>query len=90
MEESMLTTLDNPFNPFTQFDAWYSFDFRKGYHTPEYLARVVETVDGLSPTEENEKIENAIASIVALNLTGNYCRVTRKTFDDIVTKQIKV
>lgn len=32
--EVMLTTEDNPFDPFTQYDEWYAFDYEKGYHTP--------------------------------------------------------
>ena len=31
--EYMLTTIDNPFNPFTNFDDWYAFDTSKGYNT---------------------------------------------------------
>ena len=30
---SLLTTVDNPFNPHTNFDEWYAFDLRMGYDT---------------------------------------------------------
>lgn len=26
-----ITTFDNPFNPFTQFEQWFLFDIEKGY-----------------------------------------------------------
>ena len=40
MEEYMITTSDNPFNPFTQWDDWYLYDLQKGYCTCERLARI--------------------------------------------------
>lgn len=89
MEDSMLTTADNPYNPFTQYDEWYAFDYQKGYHTPEYLARVVVLSDGLSPADESLSIENAISEIVAYNFNGLYCRVTRENFDKVVTNRLK-
>ena len=30
-KECMLTTIDNPFDPFEQFDEWLMFDKQKGY-----------------------------------------------------------
>ena len=39
--EVMLTTIDNPYNPFEQFDLWLLCDKDKGYNTCEYLARIV-------------------------------------------------
>ena len=41
--EYMLTTIDNPYSPFTQFDEWLEFDTLKGYNTCGYLARVAKT-----------------------------------------------
>ena len=29
----LLTTIDNPFHPGTQFNEWFAFDIRKGYNT---------------------------------------------------------
>ncbi len=89
MEESMLTTIDNPYNPFTQYDEWYAFDRLMGYHTPEYLARVAIVSDGLSPADQSLSIENAIAEIVAYNFSGKHCRVTKSNFDEVITKRLK-
>ena len=52
--EVMLTTVDNPYDPFTQFDEWLMFDEDHGYHTCSYLARIAKDTDGLS---EDEPIE---------------------------------
>jgi hypothetical protein len=79
MQQSMLTTTDNPFNPFTQFDDWYAYDTNQGYYTLSYLARIVKTSDELSEADEDIAIESAIDEIVALNILGIYKKVTKDT-----------
>lgn len=76
MAKTMLTTTDNPFSPFTQFDEWYAYDEAKGYHTLGYLARIANSSDELSEQEEEEAIENAIQEIIKLNLLGLYRKVS--------------
>lgn len=76
MEEHMLTTVDNPFDPFTQFDEWNAWDQTKGYHTSAFLARVVLTSDDLSEADESLAIEEAIDEIVEENVLGLYRKVT--------------
>lgn len=70
-----LTTLDNPYDPHTQFDQWYSFDVSKGYNSCAYLARIARTSDGLSDSMNDAEIERAIDEIVKFNLTGNYRKI---------------
>lgn len=77
MEVSMLTTTDNPFDPFTQFDEWLAFDISRGYHTSSYLARVAVTSDDLSPIDEAQAINSAIDEIVEFNVLGIYRKVTK-------------
>lgn len=36
----MLTTVDNPFNPFNEFESWFAFDTTNGYNTCGLIARV--------------------------------------------------
>lgn len=79
MEERMLTTEDNPYDPFTQFDEWYAFDTQNGYNTCSYLARIAITSDELSDTDYDQALDAAIDEIMEYNLTGNYKIVTRKT-----------
>ncbi len=45
--EYMLTTVDNPFSPFTQWVEWYAYDTASGYHTCALLARIAITSDEL-------------------------------------------
>lgn len=74
MNESMLSTVDNPFNPVTQFDEWNVWDQSAGYNTLAYLARVVVTSDELSPTLQSQATEDAIDEIVTEN-SGLYIKV---------------
>jgi len=76
----MLTTLDNPFNPFTQFDEWYAFDVANGYNTCAYLARVTKSSDDLSEFDSDQAIDQAMNEIINLNLLGNYIKVN-ENFD---------
>lgn len=75
MSVHMLTTVDNPYNPFTQFDEWYGFDERSGYHTTQFLARVTLSSPDLSDADQSIAIENAIEEIVSENVLGLYKKV---------------
>lgn len=76
MKRSMLTTIDNPFDPFTQFDDWYNYDESMGYHTCSYLARIAITSDELSDLDQALSNEEAIDEIVAINTLGLYRKLT--------------
>ena len=74
-KESMLTTIDNPFNPFVQWDEWYTYDESKGYHTSQLLALEAKTSTELSDEENAEKIEEAIDFILSINASGMHKRI---------------
>ena len=76
MKVSMLTTLDNPFSPFTQFELWRAFDEQKGYNSCGYVARIANTSDELSEEDQAIDIEAAIDEIVVLNPFGVHIKVT--------------
>lgn len=77
----MLTTEDNPYNPFDQFDEWQSYDEANGYHTCNYLARVARISDELSDVDNNLEIERAIDEILSFNVLGIYQKVTKQVED---------
>lgn len=82
MKDCMLTTIDNPYDPFTQFDEWYAYDVQKGYNTCAYLARIAKTSHDLSPEDEELAIEQAIDEIVKLNVLGIYIKVIKDIEDN--------
>lgn len=79
MEESMLTTIDNPHNPFDDYEAWQAYDLSKGYNTASFLARVAVFSSELSERDQSRAIELAIDEIVFENVNGLYKKVTRET-----------
>ena len=60
----MLSTIDNPYDPFEQFDSWLLFDKEKGYNSCEILARTVKLSDDMTEKEINEETERAIDQII--------------------------
>ena len=81
MTSVMLTTEDNPFDPFDQFEEWFQFDIARGYNTCAYIARVAITSSDISLPDQHVAIEAAIDEIVDYNLAGNYLKVFRKDSD---------
>ena len=78
MAKTMVTSIDNPFDPFTQFEDWFAFDEGKGYYTCNYLARIAKTSDELSQKDEDLAIETAIDEIVSMNILGIYKKVFKE------------
>lgn len=78
MSECRLTTFDNPYDPFKQFNSWFLFDVEKGYNTCGYLGRIARTTDQMSDTENEEEIERAIDEIIKYDFMNIYKKV-RKT-----------
>lgn len=76
--EVMLTTFDNPYDPFEEFTQWLLFDNEKGYGTCDYLSRIARTSDQLSQEENDEEVERAIDEIIQLDFRNIYKKVTRE------------
>jgi len=82
MNDAMLTTIDNPFDPFTQWDEWKRFDEDMKYFTCSYLARIAKTSDDLSDADNEKAIDDAINEIVSFNILGIYRKVFKKKEND--------
>lgn len=78
MSKAMLSTIDNPFNPFEDFKSWFLFDIEKGYNSCSYLGRIAKTSDQLSDVENDEEIERAIDEIIEYDLFNVYIKVKEK------------
>jgi len=80
-KEIALTTIDNPYSPFSQFDSWYNFDCEKGHDCCGYIDRVLSLkniqTSYLNEDEEENKVDEAIDEIVTQDPTGIYAKVEK-------------
>ncbi|ALY08780.1 hypothetical protein SEA_GOCRAZY_95 [Arthrobacter phage GoCrazy] len=79
MANSMLTTTDNPFDPFTDFRSWYDWDVQAGYHSCALLARISRSSDELSDADIELANEYAIDEIVKENVSGRHRKITKES-----------
>lgn len=70
-----LTTFDNPYNPFTQFQKWFLFDVEKGYNSCAYLNRIARTSEEFTEEENNREIERAIDEIIQYDFMNIYKKI---------------
>ena len=71
----MLTTVDNPYNPATQFDDWYAFDETQGYRTCSFIARLLRTSYDLGDEMLERDLDDAVEDAVRLNPLGIYKKI---------------
>ena len=64
--EFKITTFDNPFSPFTQFDEWYQYDTTNGYDTLGLLSRMSLSSPNLSADDQNRIIESAMLDLIKM------------------------
>jgi hypothetical protein len=77
MANVALTTFDNPYDPFKEFDSWLLYDSEKGYNSCGYLGRIARTSDSLTDEENEEEIERAIDEIIKYDFLNIYKKVKR-------------
>lgn len=76
-KQAMLSTIDNPWNPFTNFDEWYAFDVGHGYHSCAVLDRFARTSDALSDADNSLEISNAIDEIIKFDPFHRFIKVVQ-------------
>lgn len=79
MVRCFLTTVDNPYDPYEQFEQWYRFDTDHGYNSSGLLMRLAETSSQFTDNENAYEIEKAIDKIIA----ADPCNIYKKIKMDI-------
>lgn len=81
----MLSTTDNPFDPFNDFTSWYMFDCEKDHNTCALLARIANVNDEMSQKEIEEELERAMDFIVKHDLEDKFIKVHEKQNETVST-----
>lgn len=71
-QEVMLTTFDNPYDPFEQFTLWMMFDKEKGYNTCERLMRLANITEDMSQIEIDAEVDRAMDRLIELDFTNTF------------------
>ena len=78
-DDVMLTTYDNPYSPFDEFDRWLQYDRYEGqWGTMELLARNVARIDNAEDFDEDEVRKIVINDIVKRNPFGIHIKITKE------------
>lgn len=75
----MLTTKDNPYSPFDQFELWQMYDIEMGYQSCERLGKIIKLEDDMSDVEKEEAMDRAIDEIIKHDPLGIYVRATENS-----------
>ena len=74
-KDCMLTTFDNPYNPFDDFTLWLMYDKEQGYDTCERLARIAKLSDNMSQDEIDAETARAMDEIIFYDFLNIYKKV---------------
>lgn len=86
--QCMLTTIDNPYDPFEQFTLWFMFDVEKGYDCCALLDRIAKYEDDMSQLEIDVEKERAIDEIIKYDFMNVYKKVTKEINVDHVEIEV--
>lgn len=85
-ETPFLTTIDNIWNPFTNFNQWFAFDLQKQHYSNQVLAKIALVSEELSDEENRQEIERAIDRILELDPIKEFAKVYPSTYDTDINK----
>lgn len=83
MREVMLTTVDNPFDPFDNFEEWYKIDMLFGYNTCALVARIAPAPPDSLPESFGNAIQEAAIDRWCKLLPLTYKKVVREVPDPV-------
>lgn len=73
-----ITTIDNPFDPFKDFDDWFQFDIEKGYYSCSKIARIAENIENAEEKQEDELLEEAIDRLIEIDPLDLYRKLVKE------------
>lgn len=79
-KQCLLTTIDNPYNPFTDFKQWFVYDVMCGYNTCGKIARNANYTSSMMQFEQEEEFQRAIDKVIEYDFLGQYIKVTADSY----------
>ena len=76
-EKTLITTVDNPFDPFEDFANWNRWDQDHGYNTWSYVLRLANLSDELTKRESDDEISAVCKEIAYYNWSGKHKKVSK-------------
>ena len=76
-KECMITTFDNPYNPFDEFNLWLMFDKEKGYNSCERMMRLANITEDMTQIEIDAECDRAMDRLIELDFTNTFTRFFR-------------
>lgn len=80
----LLTTIDNPFSPFTDFARWYQEDLRLGYNTCGMLSRLSNPADDFNDEDDYA----VMVEFIARNWSGKHVLVTEELWEETIKNPV--
>lgn len=74
----MLTTIDNPYDPFDEYDKWLVYDSANGYDTSGLVARLAHTSTEFGEIRQLKDTEKAVDAFLEVDPLGIYKKVVRE------------
>lgn len=84
MADYMVTTIDNPWNPFTHYREWLSYDMQNGYFTDQWMYALTKTSNDLRDEEIQEQIDAGVTRLLELDPYGLHVKVYEDEADMVI------
>ena len=76
-----LSTSDNPFKPFENFNNWFAFDRKNNYNSLELIAKFAFASENLGNFQEKLAILQAMRTIIRYNVSGKHVILVQRAPD---------
>ena len=74
----LLTTTDNPYDPFEDFSKWDAFDREKGHNTCDLIGRLSQLSDDMTQREEEAEYDRVVDFIIYHDPHDKYKKIYRQ------------
>ena len=84
MSAYMITTIDNEWNPFTNFLEWFARDRQLGYNTCQWIDAYTKTSSELDDETIEADVDNGVSDFLSLNPFGMHYKVYEEEADKLI------